>query len=119
MTNNKKTIKEMLAQIINNHREVLTDEEIKFLEGRLEQAEKKSSGGKKATATQVANEGIKAEILDSMEAGVKYTITDMIKQFDCCSDLTNQKVSSLITQLKNVGKVNKTMEGRKSYFELA
>jgi outer membrane receptor for ferrienterochelin and colicin len=119
MANNKKTIKEMLTQILNNHRDVLTDEEVKFLEGRIKQAEKKSSGGKKATATQIANEGIKAEILNSMEVDVKYTVTDMIKQFDCCADLTNQKVSALVTQLKDAGKINKTMEGRKSYFSLA
>jgi hypothetical protein len=115
----KKTIKVMLTQILENHRDVLTDEEVKFLEGRIEQAERKGANGeRKPTATQVANEGLKAEILNSMEVGVKYTITDMIKKFECCADLTNQKVSALVTQLKDADKVKKTMEGRKAYFEV-
>ena len=119
MTNNKKTIKTMLTQILNNHKDVLTDEEVEFLEGRIEQAEKKSSGGKKATATQIANEGIKAEILNSMEKGKKYTITDMLKGFTCCAELSNQKVSALANQLEKNKALVKTQENRKSYFELA
>lgn len=115
----KKTIKVMFTQILENHRDVLTDEEVKFLEDRIEKAERKGANGeRKPTATQVANEGLKTEILNSMEVGTKYTVTDMIKQFECCADLTNQKVSALVTQLKDAGKIKKTVEGRKAYFEL-
>lgn len=112
----KKTQRDFFNELLANP--TITDEQKEFLQGRIAQLDKKSSGSSKPTATQVANEGLKAEIIDSMEVGTKYTITDMIKQFECCADLTNQKVSALVTQLKDAGKIKKTVEGRKAYFEL-
>ena len=114
---NKKTIKEMLTEILANP--TLTEEQREFLKDRIAQAEKKSAGSKKETATQVANTNLKNEIVASMEAGVKYRITDMIKQFPACADLTNQKVSALVRQLVNDNILIKTEDKRKSYFELA
>lgn len=114
---NKKTIKEMLTEILANP--TLTDEQREFLKGRIAQAEKKSSGSKKETATQIANANLKNEIVASMEAGVKYQITDMIKQFPACADLTNQKVSALVRQLVADNVLVRTEDKRKAYFELA
>ena len=97
-------------------------EMVKFIEHELELlAKKNASGTGKMTATQVANEGIKAEILECManEPNRLFTITEMIKEFECCKDLTLPKVTALVTQLKNEDKVVRVEEKRKAYFKIA
>jgi predicted RNA-binding protein (virulence factor B family) len=85
----------------------------------LELLAKKNSADKKPTAQQVANDGIKQAILDGMEANHLYTITELQKSIPACADLSNQKVSALVRQLKDEGLVVKTEDKRKSYFSKA
>lgn len=80
------------------------------------QFEKKNSAEKKPTANQVANDGIKSAILEGMESGKLYTITDLIKEIPVCADLTNQKVSALIKQMISDNLVERVEEKRKAYF---
>ena len=84
-------------------------------------AKKNTSGSSKPTAVQVANEGIKSEILEYManEPNRLFTITEMIKEFECCKDLTLPKVTALVGQLKNDGKVERLEEKRKAFFRIA
>ena len=92
------------------------NEVIGFIDHELELLEKKNSADKKPTATQVANEGIKTEIYNKMVAnGGLMTITDIQKELD--SELSNQRVSALVRQLVNDGKVERTEEKRKAYFK--
>lgn len=42
----------------------------------------------------------------------------IIKEVAECNELTNQRVSALLRQLKDEGKVVKTVDKRKSYFQL-
>ena len=77
---------------------------------------KKNSAERKPTATQKANEGYKIAILDFMEVGKKYTITDLMKEVVELADLSNQRVSALVRQLKEEGLVERTEEKRKAYF---
>lgn len=83
-------------------------------------AKKNASGTGKLTAVQVANEGIKSEILERManEPNRLFTITEMIKEFECCKDLTLPKVTALVGQLKNDGKVERLEEKRKAFFRI-
>lgn len=90
-----------------------------YCEKAMERLDKKSASSKKPTATQLANEGIKTEIVALMVKDHPYTITEMIKEFPCCADLTNQKVSALMKQLVESGLVVKTTEKGKSYFSIA
>ena len=53
-----------------------------------------------------------------MEIGESYTITDMLKNFECCANLTNQKASALVRQLKEDGLVERTESKGKAYFSL-
>lgn len=94
----------------------LTADEVAFIDHELELLAKKNSAEKKPTAVQVANEGIKQDILDGMESGKKYTITDLMKSIDACADLSNQRVSALVRQLVTDGSVERTEEKRKAYF---
>ena len=77
---------------------------------------KKNSAERKPTATQKANEGYKEAILAYMEVGKKYTITNLMKEVVELVDLSNQRVSALVRQLKEEGLVERTEEKRKAYF---
>lgn len=77
---------------------------------------KKNSAERKPTTTQKANEGYKTAILEFMEVGKKYTITDLMKEVVELADLSNQRVSALVRQLKEEGLVERTEEKRKAYF---
>ena len=115
MSNAKKmTKREMFEMIKANHN--LSADEIAFIDHELELLAKKNSAEKKPTAVQVANEGIKADILNGMEIGKKYTITDLMKEIPACAELSNQRVSALVRQLVTDGAVERTEEKRKAYF---
>ena len=88
---------------------------VDFINHELELLAKKNSSEKKPTAVQTANEGIKTAILEGMEAGRLYTITDMIKDIPACAELTNQKVSALVRQMMP-DHIEKIDDKRKSYF---
>ena len=92
---------------------------IEFINHEIELLAKKAAGGeKKMTATQKVNEGVKTTILESMEPGKLYSITDMIKQFDCCMDMSNQRVNALVRQMMPE-KVERVEVKRRAYFVLA
>ena len=118
MTNTKKMTKaDFFTQILANYN--LTEDEQNFINHELELLAKKNSAEKKPTAVQVANDGIKTDILDGMVEGTLYTITDLIKTIPALADLTNQRVSALVCQLIADGKVERIEEKRKAYFRLA
>ena len=118
MTNTKKMTKaDFFKQILANYN--LTEDEQNFINHELELLAKKNSAEKKPTAVQVANDGIKTDILNGMVEGTLYTITDLIKTIPALADLTNQRVSALVRQLIADGKVERIEEKRKAYFRLA
>lgn len=80
-----------------------------------EQFEKKNSAEKKPTAQQVANMAIQTAILEGMESGRLYTITELIKEIPACNDLTNQRVSAIIRSMLGIS-VERVEEKRKAYF---
>ena len=84
-------------------------------------AKKNASGSGKQTATQKANEGIKNAILECManEPTRLFTITEMIKSFECCKELSLPKVTALVGQLVTAELVVRTEEKRKAYFKIA
>ena len=72
------------------------------------------------TKNQKDNEVIKEvmlEILAGLDEAV--TVTDFIKADERMAEYSNQKVSALMKQLVDAGKVVKTVEKKKSYFEVA
>ena len=90
-----------------------------FIKHEMELLSKKNSAEKKPTAQQTANDGIKTAIVEGMEKGTLYTITDIIKSVPACVELTNQRVSALMRQLVDAGVVIRTEDKRKAYFQLA
>ncbi|MBO5730590.1 MAG: hypothetical protein J6R67_05265 [Treponema sp.] len=94
------------------------DEVIAFIDHEVDLLNRKNSADKKPTAQQVANEGIKTAILEGMTPNRLYTITEIQKEIPECAEMSNQKISALVRQLKEAGLVNKTEDKRKSYFSL-
>ena len=114
----KMTIVEQYEVIISKAEGVLTAEEIKFLQERAELHAKKNAS-RKPTKTQEENEVLKGAIVEGMIEGQFYTVTDLIKSIPAISDLTNQRVSALVRQLKDEGAVTRKEEKGKAYFSLA
>jgi DNA-binding HxlR family transcriptional regulator len=78
--------------------------------------DKKNSAERKPTATQTENVGLKSAILAGMESGKAYTIGELMKAIPEVADLTNQRVSALVRQLKDDGLVTREEVKRKAYF---
>lgn len=96
----------------------LSNEDRDFLAERMELVAKKNAS-RKPSANATANEGIKEAIINEMVDGKAYTITDMIKALPSCADLTNQRVSAIVRQLKECGLVSRKEEKGKAYFTKA
>ena len=95
-------------------------EMVKFIEHELELLAKKNSSEKKPTAVQVANEGIKSVILETLaENGKMMTISEMQKLNAELGEMSNQRISALLRQLMNDEKVVRVEEKRKAYFKIA
>ena len=92
---------------------------VAFIEHELELLAKKNASDKKPTATQIANDGIKETILDTLADNKVMTITEMQKANADLADLSNQKISALVRQLIAEGLVKKEEIKRKAYFSLA
>lgn len=92
---------------------------VDFINHEIELLNRKNSTEKKPTAQQVANEGVKSAIVGAMEPNHLYTVTEIQKSVAECAELSNQRVSALLRQLINEGKVTRTEDKRKAYFSLA
>ena len=112
MTNKMTYVKalEIAMKAVEDNKEVTEK-----LEALKESISKKNSAERKPTATQKANEEYKKAILSFMEVGKKYTISELMKEVVELADLSNQRVSALVRQLKDSGLVERTEEKRKAY----
>ena len=121
MANTKKMTKRDYFNTLLGIAEVkANDELVKFIEHELELLAKKNSSEKKPTAVQVANEGIKAVIVETLaKNGKMMTISEMQKANAELGELSNQRISALVRQLMNDEKVVRVEEKRKAYFKIA
>ena len=113
---NKITKKEMFTMIKAQVKD--NAEMVAFIDHEIELLDKKASN-KKATKTQEANIGIKSTILTVLEGAKPMTVTEMQGASAELGELSNQKVSALVRQLVEAGKVVKTIDKKVSRFSLA
>lgn len=111
----KVTIVEKFEEVVGILRSLGYEEEAKFIEERKDLHEKKNTS-RKPTKAQEENEAIKTAILDFMEEGKPYTITDIQKAIGLDS---NQKTSALMRQLKEADLVIRSEVKGKAYFTKA
>ena len=120
MTNTKKiTKRERFEQLLMLPQVQVDQGLVDFINHELELLAKKNSADKKPTAQQVANDGIKSAIVAAMEPNHLYTVTEIQKSVAECAELSNQRVSALLRQLKDDGVVVRTEDKRKAFFSLA
>lgn len=112
----KMTKKEMFAALMAKYD--MNEEEKAFLNHEIELLTKKAGKDRKPTANQLANQALKAEMLELMEDNRVYTCTELSKELqkNHTEDISVNKTSALLTQLISDGLVAKTVEKRKSYF---
>ena len=119
---NKLTKKENFKRVIEVLEERGLTDLVEVMQHEIDLIEKKSAN-KTATKNQQANEGIKEVILKELaRVGKPVTITELINASAEIVELTggsNQKVSALMTQLKNTGAVVRVADGKKALFTIA
>ena len=96
------------------------EQAIEFIDGRIEQVNKKNATGgeRKPTKTQIANEGVKEQILSAL-THEPVDINGLQKSSAELSGLSNQKISALLSQLIKAHKVVRTEIKGKAHFTLA
>lgn len=93
-----------------------------FIEGRIAALEKKASAPKKESEADKVKSGIKADVLAFLSAneGKKFTITQMMKSVpNLPAEISNQRLTSLVTQMVRENEVERVVEKRVSYFTIA
>lgn len=117
---NKMTKREKFERLLAMT-EVANDKiSVEFIEHELELLAKKNvSASGRMTESQKANEEIKKSIVEALENEPDriFTITEMIKCFECCKPFVNQKISALANQLVKEGRITKIEEKRKTFFK--
>jgi predicted RNA-binding protein (virulence factor B family) len=116
---NKKVTKREKFEMLKALSEVKANPMLtEFIDHELELLAKKNASEKKPTAQQMANEGLKDVILNVLtENGGQMTITDIQKATEELAELSNQRISALVRQLKDDGKVERVEDKRKAYFK--
>ena len=114
----KATAWTIVRSIVENSGHAQSAELVAKNDNELALLAKKNSAEKKPTAQQTANDVVKTAILNGMERNRIYTVTEVIKEIPECAELTNQRVSALLRQLRDEGKVIRTEDKRKAYFQV-
>lgn len=95
------------------------EQAVEFINGRVTQVAKKNAtptGERKPTKTQLENKGIKEQIVAVMaDNGNPMTVGEVMKELGIES---NQKVTSLLTQLVKASAVKRTEVKGKPYYSL-
>ena len=110
----KKIFYNELLEIVKGNVELET-----FINHELELLDKKSNS-KTPSKTQIENENIKDTILNVLvNCAKELTITDIQAQDTALAELSNQKISALLTQLIKEQKVVRIVDKKKAYFKVA
>jgi hypothetical protein len=81
--------------------------------------EKKSSGERKPTERQIANQGIQQDILEVMskEPDRLFTVSELMKIVPSLDGLSNQRATAIVQGLLKAELVTNIKEKRKSFFQ--
>ena len=97
-------------------------EVVAFCDHELELLERKNSAERKPTVNQLDNAKIKRIIVDGMESGKGYTVTEIIKTILAGTEwheLTCSRCTAIVTQLTEAGTLVRNVEKRKAYYSKA
>lgn len=112
------TKREMYNEILT----VVADnaEMVEFINHEIELLNRKSSAVRKPTKNQLENEGFKAEIVDYLkEADAPKTIKELQTEIPSLTDLTNQRITHLLTDLVKAETLTKNYVKKTPYYSVA
>lgn len=112
------TKKEMFAEI----RAMVADNEemVAFIDHEIELLNKKSNSVRKPTATQIENDGFKAEIVAHLTtADNSKTIKELQAEIPSIAELTNQRITHMLTDLVKAGTLVKEYVKKTPYYSVA
>ena len=116
MAENKITKRVVLNHIIDTYADDMLV--VNYARHELELLDKKSEN-RTPSKNQIANEGIKSTIVDTLvELAKPSTIADIQGANAELGALSNQKVSALLTQLVNANAIVRTVDKKKAYFSV-
>ena len=121
MTKTKKMTKREMYTKILSFAEIQADPELaKGIQHEIELLDRKNSSDRKLSKNAEENVHLKAEILKIMskEPDRLFTATEIWKTLPNWSDYSNQRISALLKQLKDEGKIKKIENKKKSLFQL-
>ena len=122
MTTKKITKKDLFNEVIKLAKENNREDIVEFAQHEIDLLNNKKASGT-MTATQKANEEIKAVILEELaRVATPMTITEFLNASEKINTLvngSNQKTSALMKQLVDTKQVNKVVDKKKSYFTIA
>ena len=125
MTEKKITKRDMFNEIIKmmngEQMSVSTQAVIDFANHEIDLLNKKSSSSSgKQTKTQLENESYKEIILETLKTADKpITISELMRRSETIAELSNQRVSAMLSQLRKAEKIVRTYEKKKAYFSIA
>ena len=125
MAEKKITKRDMFNEIIKmmngDPMSVSTQDIIEFANHEIELLNKKSSSSSgKQTKTQLENESYKEIILETLKTADKpITISELMRRSETIAELSNQRISAMLSQLRKAEKIVRTYEKKKAYFSIA
>ena len=111
------TKKEMFAEI---RKVVISNEEmVAFIDHEIELLNRKSGSPKKPTKTQVENDAYKATIVEYLtSADAPKTIKEMQAEIADIAELTNQRITHMLTDLVKAGTLAKEYVKKTPYYSI-
>lgn len=91
---------------------------VAFIDHEVELLDKKNAKSGTPTKKQIQNNAIKDTLLSVM-SDTPMTISEIQALVPSGEEMSNQKISALLTALKNDGKIVRTVEKRVAYFAKA
>lgn len=92
---------------------------IEFVNGRIAQVEAKNAKrSTKPTKAQAENAMLAEAVIENMQAGTSYTVSEIQKIVPELAELSNQRATAIVRSLVRVGRVARTESKGKAYFSL-
>lgn len=111
---------ERLAKVVEGAdiEEVTRQELLTFIEGRVEQINKKATAPRKAdTEKAQENEKLAQAMLDILAGnGIPMTITEIMQGDEIFKGVTNQRLTAIMTKLKNDGTVARVVDKKNAKY---
>lgn len=105
---------EILAVVADNA------EMVEFINHEIELLNRKSSAVRKPTKNQLENEGFKTDIVDYLNgADAPKTIKELQTAIPSLTDLTNQRITHLLTDLVKAETLTKNYVKKTPYYSVA